>query len=131
MSITAIDTVCTDADLITQFGGEEAFGNVLPDGQPNAQPQRQVVFDRALTSLKNREPPVRETELVDVTELRQTVVYGAIAELCWAAMTETGDRWEKLAKRYDGLYQSELSALRPSVAVGQTAGTMSISIHRR
>lgn len=131
MSITAVDDVCTDQHLINQFQGEERFKGILPKGQVNAQAQRQIVLDRVLSRLKNRTPPIYEGELQDPTELRQTVIYGVLAELCMAAITEDGDRWDRLFKEYKRDYSSELASLRPTVSHGHTSGPKTLTIHRR
>ena len=131
MSITAVDTVCTDQDLSRRLTGGDTLKELFPKGQVNAQATRQDVLDRVLRALKGRTPPINETDLQDPTELRDAVAFGTLAELYFGAFVEEGDPRHIRAKRFDAMYKSEVSSLRPTVTHGQIGASMSIAIHRR
>lgn len=132
MSTTAIDTVCTDAYLLTKVSGSANLERIMPKDAANAQSARQDALDRVLRRLKGLTPPINEADLTDVTELRDVVAYGALETLCVNAMTGMdGDVFEKLAKHWRTLFQTELQSLRPTVATNQRAAPFTITMHRR
>lgn len=131
-----IESVATDADLAGELGSEEALENLVTD--PGADPSttliaRQNALGEVLDGLRNRVPPIVDSELSDVTELHRVVVYGALARLYRNNIT-TGDEADVSAakhKIYQRLFESALGALRPTLSGSYVSGGRSIQFSRR
>ena len=131
MSINDVNDVCTDADIENELSGSARLEDILPKDWVDAEQKRQVVFDRILSALKNRTPPITESSLADLSELTQVVAYGTIADLMFGSFTTEGDKFHIQAKHWDARYVQALNALRPTVTALETAAPWSITISRR
>ena len=94
MSINPVNDVVTDSDLSNEVS-EREFGRLAPN-EDDGLDARQLTLDDLLDRLKNRVPPIHETDLIDLEELRIPCVYGAVARLYRRKMT-TGDESVDLA----------------------------------
>jgi hypothetical protein len=131
MSFTPIDSVCTDAYLESRVGGAENLQRLLPKDWTSAREARQSMFDSVLRRLKLQTPPIVESDLADVTELRDVVAYGTLAELYANASTGPDDVFHAQSRRYERMYQAELQGLKPTVTLFQVAAPMSVPFDRR
>lgn len=137
MSATDVDSVCTDADLEIHTGGHEGLQALLPEdwhdtgaAEKWAKPARQLALDITLRSLKSRRPPVFEADLLDVTELRLPVMFGALEIIFGAAIQHEDSPNEAKSKMFGKRFQAELAGLQPSVQAGSTASSMSVRLSR-
>lgn len=137
MSTTDVDDVATDADLSIYTGGVDRLQNLLPEdwhdegaSEKWAKPARQEAFDHVLRTIKARRPPILESDLVDVTELKLPVVFGALEIVYRSAIEHEESPNKAKAKAFGDKFAAELSALQPSVSAGSTASSMSIRISR-
>ncbi len=131
-----VESVATDADLAGELGSAEALDNLVTD--PEADPSttlvaRQNALRDVVDGLRNRVPPIYDSELSDVTELSRVVVYGALARLYRNNITTGTEEDVSAAKHkiYQRLYESALGALRPSLNGAFVAGGRSIQFSRR
>jgi hypothetical protein len=146
MSTTNVDTVATDADLQVWTGGKRKLQDLLPDeaewfqtpasdydydGNPKvATIPRQRALDDVLVSLAKRRPPIRESDLLDVTQLRNAVVYGALAIVYGAAVQHEDSPNVERAKTFRKMFADEVAGLQPDVQAGATASSLTIRISR-
>lgn len=116
MSINVND-VCTDADLIEEIGSPEALSNLLARSLDNdSTPARRAAMNDVLRMLSRRSPPIRDVDIVDPTELRAAVAYGALTRLYRQAMTTADSVFAVHAKTYSNQFEDEVAGLRPRVA---------------
>ena len=128
MSTNAVADIVTDTDLSNEIG-EDQFTALTPkvnDGL-NA---RQLTLDDLLDKIRNRVPPILESNLVTLEEIRIPCVYGAIARLYRKNMTTGDDVFSKKAKHYQDEYNSRVQDLRPTVTGGRRAAPGSIRTFR-
>ncbi len=132
-----VDDVATDSDLDTYVGGSAVLQGLLPEEWHDegaaakwARPARSEALATALRTLAARRPPIRETDLVDATELKMCVVYGALEIIYRNAIEHEGGPNQSKAKAFGSKFAAEIAALQPSVAAGSTASSMSIRISR-
>lgn len=144
MSTTAVNDVATDADLEVHTLGKTNLQKLLPDEwltDPDANydadtnPKlatipRQQALDDTLVSLAKRRPPIRESDLVDVTQLKNAVVYGALAIIYGGATQYDDSPNVERAKRFRKLFEAEVAGLQPDVQLGSTASSMSLRLSR-
>lgn len=130
-SIIAIADVCTDEDLEKELGKGE-FARLAPDSA-DGEEARQNALDDLLDQMENRRHPVRENAIVDPTQLRQTVVYGACSRLYRASITTgSGDDVNSAkAKWYDRKYERNANNLRPTITGNRKPAPSSIAFSRR
>lgn len=129
-----IDSVCTEAQLREHLGGQtfDSLG-LLPTGWASTEPARQHALEKVLTALRARTPPIRDTDLGDVTELRNAVLYGAKMHLYELAMTSAQEgalfleKWRMARSQFT----DELRALSPTLTDGLRGPAMSFSYARR
>ncbi len=129
-----VDTVCTDEQLDEFLGGHLTTSqNLRPQAWTDCRPARQHALDRILGALRRRTPPIRETDLQDVTELRTAVKLGAAEHLHMLAAT-SGDAAEVFAfkaKKYAQDFESEINGLTPTLVGSLRGSTYSFGISRR
>lgn len=120
-----VDNVATDADLMVHTGGAAGLSDITPqewfdvDGYtPTCRPARAQGLTDVLTALRRRTPPIRETELSDVTELRQAVVYRALEILYRQSVSHEGSPNQAKARDFCKLYTDEINALQPTTYAG-------------
>ncbi|NRA02834.1 MAG: hypothetical protein HRU00_09565 [Myxococcales bacterium] len=132
MSTTPVGDIVTDRDLELEIG-EGAFKRLAPDTS-DGESARQRTFDDLLDQLANRTPPIHEQNLVDLSELKVTIVYGACARL-YRSNISTGSMDDLNAaqhKIYHKQYEQRADRLRPTVTGGlKAAGGFSIKTSRR
>lgn len=131
-----VETVASDADLANELGGTEALQNLVKD--PEADPSNTLVARRnalneVVDSLRNRTPPIYDSELSDVTELSRLVVYGAISRLYRNNITTGTEEDVSFAKHklYQKLFESSMTSLRPTLSGVLVGGSRSIQFSRR
>ncbi len=129
MSTNAVGTIVTDSD-ITEEIGEDEFGNLAPSANDGLS-ARQLTLNDILNQLKNRVPPINESSLVDLEQLRIPCVYGAVARLYRKSITTGDDVFAMKAKLYTKLYDDRVSELRPIVTGGRVAAPSSIRTFRQ
>jgi flavin-binding protein dodecin len=130
-----IEDVCTHAQLDEFLGGQlSAQAALLPRAWVgDSTPARQYALDRLVDALRRRNPPIREADLADVSELRHAVMNGAAAHIYRLGMATAGDAalFDVQARHYEREFQSELTGLAPTLTGGLAGGGISISVERR
>lgn len=130
----SIDSVCTEAELADALGTAsiDSIG-LRPRGWDTCEPARQQALDSVLSRLRGRTPPIRDTDLSDVTELRPAVIQGAKMTLYELAMTSATDgalfleKWRMAEKRF----RAEIDGLNPTLIDGLRGPSRSFSFARR
>jgi len=135
-----VASVATDADLEIYVGGVAKLQGLLPSewlaegapagGTKTATIALQAALDSALAALKSRRPVVLWSDLLDVSELKVSVCYGALEVIYRAGIEYENSPNQDLAKTYGAKFRAELAALQPSTRLGATASSMSIRISR-
>jgi hypothetical protein len=132
-----VEDVATDTDLEVYTLGRSNLQALLPDewfsetlNRKSGANARQQALDDILATLKQRRPPIRDTELADLTELKPAVCYGALAILYQGAATHEDSPHMVRGKSYASRFASEKQALQPSVMLGSTASSLSIRMSR-
>lgn len=130
----SVDDVCTEAQLTLALGGQTADSTgLLPRAWTNCAPARQSALDSVLARLRSRTPPIRDTDLADVTELRPAVIEGAKMHLYELAMSSAADgalfleKWRIAEKRF----RAEMDGLSPTLIDGLRGPARSFSFARR
>lgn len=131
MSTTDVDDVCTDAHLVAHVGQAELDTLIPEDWSGSAENARQFALDEILDGLTRRQPPIEESDLDDITQLRRAVIYGALALLYRRAMNRDLDAFGVKESIYRRLYQAERESLVPSVSGGARVPVASYAIERR
>lgn len=131
MATTDVDTVCTDAHLAAELGGADPLANLV-SSVSDRKALRTRVLDDVLFALENRVPPICESDLTDITQLRRAVTYGSLAALFRQNITigNRDDVASNMEQRYRAMYESHMNALRPTVNGGVKAGPSSIALFR-
>lgn len=128
MSINPVNDVVTNSDLSNEIS-ESEFGILAPN-EDDGLDARQLTLDDLLDRLKNRVPPIHETDLIDLEQLRIPCVYGAVARLYRRAMTTGDDVFSVKHRFYIKDYDRRVADLRPTVTGGRVAAPSSIKTHR-
>lgn len=130
----SIDDVCTHAELVAHVLSSRALAELLPDEARGSSTQaRQNALDAVLAALRRRSPPIRESDIDDVSDLRTAVILGAMRELHFAAIVTAseGDRhWAKW-KTYRDRFDDEISGMDIRVGGGAEGAPSSFSVERR
>jgi hypothetical protein len=143
MTIDVAD-VATDTDLEAYTGGKNNLQKLLPDEwltdpeeeyDAETNPKlalipRQQTLATILAALKSRRPPILETDLQDVTELKRPVIFGALEIIYRASIQHDDSPNVERAKAFGKMFSDALNALQPSVLHGASASSMSIRISR-
>jgi hypothetical protein len=116
-----VDDIATDADLAAEFGGASRLNSTQPDVALRNAYRAQALQD-VVDALASRTPPVLESDLVEPTQLKRSVVYRTLYKLCLNALAESGDRHDVLAKRYEAEYRAAVS-VRFKVPEGITSSS--------
>lgn len=132
-----VETIATDADLEVYAGGRSNLQSLLPEewfsetlNRKSAAPARQQAFEDLAATLRQRRPPVKDTDLADPTELKPGVCYGALAIIYSFAATHEDSPHQARGKHYASRFASEKQALQPSVLLGSTSSSLSIRMSR-
>jgi hypothetical protein len=130
-----IDLVCTHADLIDELGSERALRQILPVEPDNAEDPTKTIREQAyrdvLRSLLKRTPPILESQLSDIVELKSAVVFGTLLRLYRSSMSNPDDLFGTLWKEYESKFRSEVTHLRVTVDGVASVDVASISMFRR
>jgi hypothetical protein len=133
-----VDTVATDAHLADHVMGASNLQNIIPDepdwqdddGQKTAKRARETALAIVLQALGRRRPPIFDSDLLDVTELRLAVCYRALADLYMGAAVHDDSPNLAKSKRFMSLFSDELNSLQPTVNAGVSASSISVRISR-
>jgi hypothetical protein len=99
-----IEQICTDADLLAR-AGEQRVKRAKPELTERTAARNEALLE-VLASLTGRSPPVRETDLADITELRVPVMLRALQIIMQNAMTGTDALHAELARQYGDEYRA-------------------------
>lgn len=129
----SIESVATDQDLADAVGGFPVLFNLLPrEWNESGLTIRQKKLDEVLRYLLRRSPPIYEGYLSDVTELKDAVIWGSLAELHLMAVTGGPDDPHRFqSKEYTAKYKAELDSMAPTLSTGERMETGMITISRR
>jgi len=134
-----VDDVAVDRDLEKYTAGRSGLQDLLPEdstwyesggGAKSALPARQTALENVLKSLKNRRPPIYEYQLLDVTELKQAVVFGALEILYRGAVQHEDSPNAKKAKDFGDKYRAEVTSLQPQTNLGVASSGIAARIFR-
>lgn len=126
------DDIATDADLAIEVGGSSQLSNLIPaDWSGSAKKARQAALEDMMRALRKRTPPVTEADLMDATELKSGVVYGACERLYRVAMTTPDSVYATHRKLYAERFDEELDGFTPTLSEGERGGPTSFVIERR
>jgi hypothetical protein len=132
LPIVPVDDVCTEQDLLNQFGGDaDGLAAIVPhrlDGDTST--IRQSVLDEVLRSLAKRRPPLYASTIEDLTGLKYAVAMGTIAALYQSAITGDRDVHHIQYKIWSERYTSEVGSVSLNVNGGGSAAR-SRSVTRR
>lgn len=126
-----VTDIATSEDLANEIGGNAALDNL--GGIGVVQAALCAGLDDVVDDLRNRVPPVRESALADITELRLATMYGALERL-YRQNSTTGaedDINSKKSRDYAKMRDHAVSRLRPTLIGAVKAGPASITLHRR
>lgn len=117
-----VDTICTDADLDLELGGQglTKTGLIPAAWGGSARVARQGALDRMLEHFARLTPPTLEEHLAEPSQLKRGVIYGASEHLYRLAATGTGsgELFYEMMKHYSALFTKEMENLRPKVTTG-------------
>jgi hypothetical protein len=121
VTIINVDSVATDQDLIDEMGGSEKLVSTLRT-QAARDGYRANAWSDVVGALATRSPPVRESDLVDPTELKMAVVYRVLSKACFQAATSAKeeDVFHARALRYANEYKAAV-ARNVTVSPGVTS----------
>lgn len=123
-----VNEVCTDENLIEEVGGAEALSNLLSRSLGNDSTlARRAALNDVLRMLSRRAPPITDADIVDPTELRAAVAYGALTRLYRQAITTSDSVFALHAKTYQTQFDDEVNGLRPTVADDELDGDIHAS----
>ncbi len=139
-----VEDVATDTDLEGYTLGKANLQKLLPDEwlmDPDEAYDADTNFKLAtiprtnslaevLQAFRKRRPPIFETNLLDVTQLKQAVCFGALADLYTGAIQHEDSPNVERAKYYTKRFRDELASLQPDVQAGSTASSMSVRLSR-
>ena len=132
-----VEDVCTDLDLEIYTVGRSNLQDIIPNewldetlGRKSAAQARQQVLSEVLSMLRMRRPPILESDLADLTELKLVVCFGTLAMLYMGAATNEESPYLKKAKHFSERYATERSSLQPTVLAGATASNISAWMSR-
>lgn len=132
----SIDDVCTHAQLAAELG-TGSVGTARLDqltrssGSSSTEGFRQGALADVLKALSRRTPPIYDSHLRDVTELKDAVVYGTLERLYRESITAEGDVMAIKRKLYEERFRSEVGGLMPSLIDTGRGAVMSFSLERR
>lgn len=129
MSTLDVDDICTEADVLTKISAAKM--QTAKKLQADRDALRATALDDVLEVLKNRTPPVYESDLAAPTELKDPVAYRFCHLICRDARTVMGDSWDALSRDYAKEYEAAVS--RSFTVSGNQRGPsgMSFSLERR
>ena len=134
-----VETVATDADLCAYTLGRSSLNDLIPDDEAwlasdgvskSAAVARRTALANVLAALLRRRPVISEADLIDPSELRQVVCYGALEILYRGAIQHEESPNVGRAKSFAALYASELQSMQPSVRAGATTSSLSVRLSR-
>ena len=124
-TVLNVDTIATDADLIAEVASKARLDRAMPDVAQRDAIRAQALQD-VVDALATRSPPVRDTQLADPTELKQSVVYRSLAKIFLSAIAVDGDVHSMLNRAYEREYQAAVRrsfTLSPDGAAGSSGFT--------
>jgi hypothetical protein len=101
-----VDDICTEAVLIAELGGDTGRLTRAMRDSAARDAMRAAALQDVVDSLATRSPPVRDTDLLDPTELRRAVCYRALSKIFMAGITQRDDVHDVLSVRYEKEYQA-------------------------
>lgn len=131
-----VEDIATDQDLIDRLAGTSNLQDILPDdwldqsGNKTAKPARLAILGDVLKALTRRRPPVREADLLDPTELKDAVCFGALEMLFLNAASYENSPYPKKQKYWGDKYKSEVLALAPETRLGVTTSSLTARLSR-
>lgn len=128
-----VENVATEAELADEIGGMTELLPLLPKDAPVSLTFRQKALEETIKVLSRRTPPIRDADISIPKELRDCVVYGALARIYENNMTQGNpdSLWTKKAQTWRDRYISELSSLQPTLGDDVRGPSMSMTVHRR
>ena len=138
MPAQAIDvsTIVTHADIVRELGSERELRNVLtPDPSDPTDPTKPLrieAYRDVLKALERRTPPITESMLTSLDDLKDAIRYGTLARLYRLAITADGDAFSVQWKHWQREFNAEVNGLRVKVTDGDVdAGNLFIPMQRR
>lgn len=132
-----VESVCTDKDLEVHTLGHSRLQALLPEEEEwldgnvkTAAPARKRVLLEVMAALEKRRPPIRESDILHPSDLREAVCFGALAILYRGAIEHDDSPNIAKASHFQKAYIAELSSLQPRVSAGVTASSISARVSR-
>lgn len=130
-----VNIYATHQDLVDELGGSERkLRQLLPPDADPSDPSKAVREGAARDTFKalgRRTPPITPGMVAVPSELRDAVVYGALARLYRGAITVDGDANSLLWRDYQRRFDGEVSGVRLSITGGPSTFPMSMPMIRR
>ena len=137
-----VDSVATDEDLEQYTLGADRLQSLLATTDwwvdladeakgKTAKPARQKALDLVLKALDRRRPRISPEQLLDVTQLKDAVCYGALEILYRGAVDHEGSPNVARASAFAKKFGDETSSLQPDLASNFSSPSgLSVRIHR-
>lgn len=134
----SIDTVLTHQQLADEVGGTQVLEPLLSKQLEETvtvgdrtKAIREAALSEVLDALRVRVPPINEGDLSDVTQLRRSVLFNALARIYRMSMSIEGDAFYLLWSDYSKRYKAEITALKPLLRGNPIGSVFSIALNRR
>lgn len=115
-----VTTIVTHADIVEEMGSERELRNIITpdpsDRDDPTRPFRVLAYRDILKVLERRSPPITESMLTNLDDLKDAIRYGTIARLYRQAVTAEGDAFYVQWKHWQGQFNAEVNGLRVRVA---------------
>lgn len=130
-----IDDVLTHDELDEFLGGQLTQQQALlpPSWSGDSAPARKHALARVLRELERRRPPVFESEITELEDIKHAVLYAAAAHLYRLNITEGGDTpvFAVQAKNFEQLFRGEMDSMQITVPGGEEVASAGIAVVRR
>jgi hypothetical protein len=120
MTFLSVDDICTDADLVSELGGDVGRLDRAMKLTAARDAMRTSALQDVVDSLSTRSPPVLEGDLTTPTQLKRAVCYRALSKIFLAGIAIDGDVHSILSARYEREFQAAVRA-RFTVSPGVTS----------
>lgn len=134
----SIDSVLTHQELADEVGGTQVLEPLLSKQLEETvtvgdrtKAIREAALSEVLDALRVRVPPINEGDLSDVTQLRRSVLFNALARIYRMSMSVEGDAFYLLWSDYSKRYKAEITALKPLLRGNPIGSVFSIALNRR
>lgn len=134
----SIDSVLTHQELADEVGGTQVLEPLLSKQLEETvtvgdrtKAIREAALSEVLDALRVRVPPINEGDLSDVTQLRRSVLFNALARIYRMSMSIEGDAFYLLWSDYSKRYRAEITALKPLLRGNPIGSVFSIALNRR